>query len=100
MTRPFDPTPEERAATSDLLREAQALLDRDYRPRGYTVGRNRGQVGGQEIFHAHLHVIPRYEDEPFAGRGRRSWLNSAENARPSRQHTVAGFPGTEESRKQ
>jgi lincosamide and streptogramin A transport system ATP-binding/permease protein len=43
-----------------LLHEVKAYLDNKYKPQGYNVGWN---VGGQEIFHAHLHVIPRYESE-------------------------------------
>ena len=79
---PFDLTPEEWNATFSLLREVKALLDRDYAPEGYNLGWNCGQVGGQEIFHAHLHVIPRFKDEPFAGQGIRYWLKQEENRRP------------------
>jgi len=32
--------------------------------------------------HAHLHIIPRYKDEPFSGKGIRHWLKSDENMRP------------------
>lgn len=28
---------------------------------GYNLGMNHGEVAGQEVFHTHLHVIPRYE---------------------------------------
>ena len=77
----FDLTTAEWAATFDLLQQAKDLLDRDYEPQGYNVGWNCGQVGGQEIFHAHLHLIPRYQDEPFAGRGIRYWLKQDDNKR-------------------
>lgn len=30
----------------------------------YNLGMNHGKVAGQEIFHTHLHLIPRYEDVP------------------------------------
>lgn len=49
------------------------------KPDGYSIGWNIGRVAGQVLFHAHLHVIPRFSKEPFAGRGIRSWLKSAEN---------------------
>ncbi len=78
----FDLTPDEWQATFGLLREVKTLLDREYSPQGYNLGWNCGQVGGQEVFHAHLHVIPRYEDEPFAGRGIRYWLKQETNRRP------------------
>jgi diadenosine tetraphosphate (Ap4A) HIT family hydrolase len=70
----FDLTAEEWQATFDLLRQAKALLDGQYHPDGYNIGWNCGQVGGQEVFHAHLHVIPRFRDEPLAGKGIRYWL--------------------------
>ncbi|MGZ4111936.1 MAG: HIT family protein, partial [Tumebacillaceae bacterium] len=63
----FDLTPEEWAATYELLQQAKGLLDREFHPQGYSVGWNCGEAGGQSIFHAHLHVIPRFADEPHAG---------------------------------
>jgi diadenosine tetraphosphate (Ap4A) HIT family hydrolase len=38
-------------------------------------------VSNQFIFHCHLHVIPRYNDEPLAGKGVRYWLKQPENKR-------------------
>ncbi len=77
----FDLTTKEWAATFELLQRVKALLDVEYNPQGYNVGWNCGQVGGQNVFHAHLHVIPRYQDEPFAGRGMRYWLKQDDNRR-------------------
>ena len=48
-------------------------------PDGSNVGWNCGRVGGQEVFHAHLHVIPRFRQEPLAGHGIRSHLKSELN---------------------
>lgn len=79
----FDLTPEEWADTYDLLHQAKALLDREHHPQGYTVGWNCGKTGGQTVFHVHLHIIPRYEDEPYEGRGIRYWLKQNANKRPS-----------------
>jgi diadenosine tetraphosphate (Ap4A) HIT family hydrolase len=80
----FDLTPDEWAETFTLLQQAKALLDRLHQPAGYNVGWNCGAVGGQEVFHAHLHVMPRFEDEPLAGRGIRYALKQPENRRPPR----------------
>ncbi len=80
----FDLTPEEWAETYLLLQRARALLDQECRPDGYNVGWNSGAVGGQEVFHAHLHVIPRFADEPLAGRGIRYAIKQPENYRPGR----------------
>lgn len=65
----FDLTPEEWAATYSLLHEVKAHLDRVYRPDGYTVGWNVHPAGGQHIPQVHLHVIPRFETDVYAGCG-------------------------------
>ena len=80
----FDLTPDEWAETLALLQRARALLDEQFRPDGYNVGWNSGAVGGQEVFHAHLHVIPRFQDEPLAGKGIRYALKQPTNRRPGR----------------
>ncbi|MBE4909544.1 HIT family protein [Bacillus luteolus] len=77
----FELTKQEWVATYEILHDVKQLLDEQLNPEGYNVGWNYGEVGGQHIFHAHLHVIPRFADEPYAGRGIRSWLKSAENKR-------------------
>lgn len=86
----FDLTAEEWAATRALLHEARAYLEERYRPDGYTVGWNAGPVAGQTIPHAHLHVIPRYADEPYAGRGLRHWIKQPENRRVGAGAPAAG----------
>jgi diadenosine tetraphosphate (Ap4A) HIT family hydrolase len=80
----FDLTPDEWSETYALLQRARALLDERYRPDGYNVGWNSGAVGGQEVCHAHLHVIPRFRDEPLAGKGIRHALKQPSNRRPRR----------------
>lgn len=77
----FDLTEEEWKATYELLMEAKQYIDEKHEPDGYNVGWNCGEVGGQHIFHAHLHVIPRYKDESFAGKGIRYLFKSKENKR-------------------
>lgn len=82
----FDLTDTEWTATFSLLGEVKRLLDRMYAPQGYNLGWNCGAVAGQEIFHAHLHVMPRYLDEPYAGKGIRYWLKQPENKRNNLCH--------------
>ena len=77
----FDLTEDEWQATFDLLQRARAWIESKYSPDGYNLGWNCGQVGGQEVFHAHLHVIPRFRDEPLAGKGIRYWLKQESNRR-------------------
>lgn len=68
VAAPFDLTPAEWADLGEALTRAKSLLE-PFRPAGWTIGWNTGAVAGQEIFHAHLHVIVRFQDEPTAGRG-------------------------------
>ena len=66
---PFDLSEEEWNDTFLLLKEVKIYLDKKYKPDGYNVGWNVGKVGGQNVAHADLHVLPRYKDEPLAGKG-------------------------------
>ncbi|MEM8782805.1 MAG: HIT family protein [Planctomycetota bacterium] len=75
----FDLTPDEWQATRELLVEVRQWIDARYEPAGYNLGWNCWPVGGQEVMHAHLHVIPRFAQEPLAGEGIRSHLKSARN---------------------
>ena len=75
----FDLTLDEVSATFQLLAEVKRWMDTSYQPEGYNVGWNCGTVGGQEVMHAHMHVIPRFTQEPYAGRGIRYWLKQDTN---------------------
>ncbi|MBO1001225.1 HIT family protein [Pseudogracilibacillus auburnensis] len=77
----FDLTLEEWNATYTLLQDVKKYLDEKYKPQGYNLGWNCGEIGGQHIFHSHFHVLPRYEDEPLAGKGIRYMFKGAENKR-------------------
>lgn len=75
----FDLTGDQLRATFDLLHTVKAWMDETWHPDGYNVGWNCGATAGQEVFHAHMHVIPRFRQEPLAGRGIRSLLKSDAN---------------------
>lgn len=77
----FDLLETEIASTFNLLFKAKGLIDSQFAPSGYNVGWNCGPVAGQEVAHAHLHVVPRYSDEPLAGKGIRYWLKQEDNKR-------------------
>lgn len=77
----FELSKEEWNDTYELLQRAKTYLDEEFTPDGYTLGWNVGEVSNQFIFHSHLHVVPRYDDEPLAGKGLRYWLKQAENKR-------------------
>jgi histidine triad (HIT) family protein len=78
----FDLSEKEWRDTYELMQQAKRLLDSEFSPDGYSTGWNVNPVGGQSIPHAHFHIIPRFDDEPFAGRGIRSWIKSEDNRRP------------------
>ena len=75
----FDLSEEEWLATYSLLKRGKSILDERYQPEGYNVGWNCNPVGGQHIMHAHLHVIPRFKEEYYAGKGIRHWIKGTEN---------------------
>lgn len=77
----FDLTLAEWIGIHDLLHKAKAYLGERFRPDGYTLGWNVGLVSNQTIPHAHFHVVPRYSDEPNAGKGLRYWLKQEDNRR-------------------
>jgi diadenosine tetraphosphate (Ap4A) HIT family hydrolase len=79
----FQITKEEWNASYDLLHIVKEKLDEEFNPDGYNIGWNVGEIGGQHIMHAHMHVIPRFKDEHLAGKGIRYALKSKENKRLS-----------------
>ena len=80
---PFELNDKEWEDTKLLMKEIKAYLDNKYAPDGYNLGWNVGKVGGQEVAHAHFHIIPRYSDELYAGKGIRYWFKQPENIRNS-----------------
>ena len=81
-TSPFDLTAEEWAATHGLLLEAKATQDDRLAPDGYLLVWNCFLEPGEPPPHAHLHVIPRFDDEPLADLGGRSAIKVPKNRRP------------------
>ncbi|MCA0982950.1 HIT domain-containing protein [Halobacillus yeomjeoni] len=77
----FDLSEEEWADTQSLMLEVKQWMDVTYNPDGYNIGWNSGAAGGQHIFHAHMHIIPRFAEEPYAGKGIRHWLKQESNRR-------------------
>jgi histidine triad (HIT) family protein len=77
----FDLSSEEWADTYLLLPKVRAAIDERVSPDGYNVGWNVYPAGGQTVQHAHLHVVPRWVDEPFARKGLRWWIKQPANRR-------------------
>ncbi|MGD9951498.1 MAG: HIT family protein [Burkholderiales bacterium] len=52
-----------------LVRELQPVLAARHLPDGFNVGVNCGEAAGQSVWHAHIHVIPRYRGDNPNPRG-------------------------------
>ncbi|MEQ8230761.1 MAG: HIT family protein [Gammaproteobacteria bacterium] len=66
----LDATPEEYAACFELAREVARQLAEELTPDGFNLGVNVEAAGGQSVWHAHIHVIPRYtgdNPDPLGG---------------------------------
>lgn len=44
----------------ELLNQNKKLLDQRYHPRGYQIFSHVGRNAGQQIPHAHIHLVPVY----------------------------------------
>lgn len=82
VSSPFELSEQEWADTKKMIDIIKKHLDEKYKPDGYNLGWNVGATGGQEVSYAHLHIIPRFKDEPLAGKGIRYWIKQDENTRP------------------
>jgi diadenosine tetraphosphate (Ap4A) HIT family hydrolase len=70
----FEATEEERAAMFALLAEMREQSLREWRPAGFNIGINEGEVAGQTVMHLHIHLIPRYTGDMPDPRGGIRWL--------------------------
>ena len=80
---PFELSEKEWNDSKSLMLEVKQYIDKKYNPDGYNIGWNVGKAAGQEVAHAHMHIIPRYSDEPYAGKGLRYWFKQPDNIRAS-----------------
>ena len=80
---PFDLNAEELAETGDLLKKAKLYGDENLLCDGYSIYWNVGESAGQGLEHTHLHIVPRYSHELYAGKGPGYWIKSKMNGRSS-----------------
>ncbi len=60
---------DEYADIFNLVRRVKDLIQNKFDPQGINVGVNCGEVAGQTVFHAHIHIIPRYAGDVLNPRG-------------------------------
>lgn len=65
----FELTENEYAECFLLVLKVKDLLVARHTPDGFNVGVNCGEAGGQSVWHAHIHVIPRYTGDTPHPRG-------------------------------
>ena len=66
----FDLTDDERQGIHVLLQSQQEKIRaEDRRVAGFNIGWNCGEVAGQTVFHAHVHLIPRRQGDVENPRG-------------------------------
>lgn len=79
---PFEINDSEWTRLRELLPKFKAILDKNELAQGYNIGWNVYMTGGQNVPHAHLHIIARYDNEPLAGKGIRYAFKDVSNQRP------------------
>ena len=65
----FDLNNEEYSSCFNLVKDVKKILEEKFKPDGFNIGKNNGEKAGQTVFHAHIHVIPRYSGDVDNPRG-------------------------------
>lgn len=65
----FELSGEEYAGCFGLVLPLRDLLAARFAPDGFNIGANCGEAAGQSVWHAHIHVIPRYRGDVPNPRG-------------------------------
>ena len=84
LASPFDFTHHEWVALGDVLAKAKDAWDERLAPDGYGLYWTCFPRADDQVptMHAHLHVVPRFDDEPCADGGGRIGIKGVENRRP------------------
>ncbi|MDX9692080.1 MAG: HIT family protein [Acholeplasmataceae bacterium] len=65
----FQLTDNEKIMLDDELKYMKNYLMGEFHPDGFNIGINQGKAAGQTIFHLHIHLIPRYNNDVEDPRG-------------------------------
>ena len=49
-----------------VAKKIAIVLKQSLQPKGFNILSNVGAVAGQTIFHVHIHIIPRYEEDDIS----------------------------------
>lgn len=67
----FDIDPDMAAAVILTGQKISIAVKRAFNADGITLMQFNGPVAGQTVFHFHLHILPRYADQPLRSHGRK-----------------------------
>jgi diadenosine tetraphosphate (Ap4A) HIT family hydrolase len=70
----YDLPMESQAAMWQLVVDVRSRLQEKHQPDGFNIGLNDGVAAGQTVMHAHIHVIPRWDDDVPDPRGGIRWV--------------------------
>ena len=70
----FNLTADERIDLMELLDQAKAGIEKEFKPDTYNIGVNDGIAAGQTVPHLHIHLIPRYAGDVTDPRGGVRWI--------------------------
>lgn len=56
----FEMTDKEWVSAARMIDAAKREIEKTHTPQGYNIVANCGAAAGQQIMHAHIHLIPRY----------------------------------------
>lgn len=66
----FEMTRQERCDAYELIKKLKkTILEKDPLVNGFNIGVNCGETAGQTVFHTHIHLIPRRENDTPHPRG-------------------------------
>jgi diadenosine tetraphosphate (Ap4A) HIT family hydrolase len=70
----FELMPEEVTEMMSILKRTKDCLQTEFKPEGFNIGINDGEVAGQTVPHLHIHLIPRYKGDCTDPRGGVRWI--------------------------